>query len=503
MQKECPQCGKQFESRRGEPGELCPSCARGGFRRATASETPSPEWEKQQKAMLRKQMLRARKLGRIELEKKGWQAGHVVMLLLSGALAATAVLLFWISSRSDAGILANMPAVNQRIFSLFLNASAAVLLFLALKRRPLPAVAGGVALLVWGWFVPVLWPSGERVLTPSPSVTASAPAENRRATVLGDEELRILDDAASKCGMERVWGVYVEAPSDGAREQIRKFLTRLSRASRVIAYSRGNGLLFVLEGTPATAEEMRAVAVRLGTLLSLSPERRLVETRFDARESHYENEYSSDILLTVAHPSFVRANLSELYCFDPARIVSAAQNLETAHTEDFHADIRTALLDVLREPWTGQEYVPKALVQALLAYTEPDDYQVLAEVRRLFDVFVNLNIGVPGAMMDYLVQNDPESMVEPLIRLWVGNSVYWEPWLTKLGSAAQPQLLSLLAETESLQTIGGILRHLEREGTPEALPAIRQFENHGDGLIRKAARDAAAEIGRRAAKNGK
>lgn len=448
--------------------------------------------------MLRKQMARARKMGCVELEKKGLQPGQVVMLLLSGALALIAVLLFWISSRSDAGILASMPAGNQRAFSLFLNVAAAVLLFLALKRRPVPALAGSVALLAWGWFVPELWPSGERVLTAPPVSSAGAAAEQKRATVLNDEELRILAEAAGKHGAERVWGVYVEAPNDGAREQIRKFLARLSRAARVIAYGRGSGLLFVLEGTPATDGEVQTMATRLGSLLSFSPERRLVETRFDARESHYENEYPPEVLLTVAHPSFVRANLCELYCFDPARIVSAAQNLEAARTADFHTDIRAALLNVLREPWAGQEYVPKALVQALLVYAPAGDSEVLAVTRRWFDVFVSMNIGVPDSMMDYLVQNDPEAMVGPLIRLWVGNSVYWEPWLTKLGSAAQPQLLRLLGETKSLQTIGGILRHLEREGTPEALPTVKHFENHGDELIRKAARDAAAEIRRRA-----
>lgn len=448
--------------------------------------------------MLCKQMARARKMSRVELGKRGLQPGQVVMLLLSGALATTAVLLFWISSRSDAGILASMPVGNQRTFSLFLNVVAAVLLFLALKKRPVPALTCGAALLVWGWFVPVLWPSGERMSVAFSAASADTPAEKKRATVLDDEELRILTEAASKHGAEHVWGVYVEVPTDGAREQIRKFLARLSRATRVIAYSRGSGLLFVLEGTSATNGEMQTMAARLGGLMSFSPERRLVETRFDARESHYENEYSPDVLLTVAHPSFVRANLGELYCFDPARIVSAAQNLEAARAPDFHADIRTALLNVLREPWAGQEYVPKALIQALLAYAEPHDSQVLAEARRWFDVFVNLNLGVPGSMMDYLVQNDPDAVAEPLIRLWVGNSVYWEPWLTKLGSAAQPQLLRLLGETGSLQTIGGILRHLEREGTLEALPTVKQFENHRDDLIRKAARDAAAEIGRRA-----
>lgn len=448
--------------------------------------------------MLRKQMERARKLGRVELEKKGLQPGQVVMLILSGALALTAVLLFWISSRSDAGILANMPAGNQRAFSLFLNMVAAVLLFLALKRRLVPALAGGAVLLVWGWFVPVLWPSGERTYAALPHASAEAPAEQKRATVLEDDELRILGEAASKYGADRVWGIYVEAPNDSAREQIRKFLARLSRATRVIAYSRGGGLLFVLESTPATNDEVQAMASRLGSVLTFSPERRLVETRFEARESHYENEYPPDVLLTVTHPSFVRANLGELYCFDPARIVSAAQNLETARIPDFHADIRATLLNVLREPWNGQEYVPKALLQTLFVYAPAGDNEAIAEAHKWFDVFINLNLGVTDSMMDYLVQNDPDAMVEPLIRLWVDNSVYWEPWLTKLGAIAQPQLLRLLDETDSLQTIGGILRHLEREGTQDALPALKEFENHGDDLIRKAARDAAAEIARRA-----
>lgn len=497
MQKQCPQCGKLFESHREGEGELCPECARGGFRRASAPQNTSPDWERRQKTMLRKQEARARKLGRIELEKKGMPPGRIVLLLLAMCLVLAGALLFWISARSESGMLATMPPGNQLAFSLFLNALAAVLLFLALRRHVIVALVFAACVLAWGWFVPVLWPSGVEVLVVRAREAQPEKAEAAPSTILSGEELAILEQTCREQGPNRVWGLYVESPIDGAREQIRKFLARLSKAKRTVAYSRHQGFLFVMEGTSASEEDIRELAGRLGHVLSVSPEKRLAEVRFDAQGSHYENEYPPEVLLDMTHPAFVRANLHELRCLDPARIVTAAENLEAAHTIDFRADIRQTLLDVLKQPWSGQEYVQSALVRALLAYAEPKDAPALAESRRLFETLISLNLTVPETLVNYLVDNDPDYITGPLLALWVENSVYWEPWLTRLGTAAQPELLNLLGKTDNLQLIGGILKHLEREGTPDALPAVRRFQQHEDTLICKAAHEAEAQIAAR------
>lgn len=498
MQKQCPQCGRQFDSYREGEGELCPQCARGSFRRAEARQTASPEWEKQQRDLMRKQEARARRMGRIDLEKKGMSPGRIVLLFLGAALMATASLLFWISARSETGLLANMPPGNQLAFSLFLNALAAILLFLGLRRHFVLAIVCAAGALAWGWFVPVLWPSGfdsyaMRSYLPEPEKKAQ-----ESSTLLSDKDLSILAKAREEQGEDRVWGIYIESPLDGAREQIRRFIGRISQAKRTVAYSRHQGLLYVLEGTQAKEADIRALASMLGRVVSVAPERRLVEVHFDARESHYENEFDPEVLLNMEHPAFVRANLNELRCLDSARIVTAAENLEGAHTGDFQSDIRQTLLDVLQQPWSGQEYVQAALVRALLVYADSEDARALAESRRLFETLTAANLSTPETVVTYLVDNDPDYMVTPLLKLWMENPVYWDPYLAKLGARVQPDLLRLLDATQNLQLIGGILKHLEGEGTAEALPAVRRFLNHQDSLIRKAAHEAETEIAARA-----
>ena len=91
----------------------------------------------------------------------------------------------------------------------------------------------------------------------------------------------------------------------------------------------------------------------------------------------------------------------------------------------------------------------------------------------------------------YLIFQNPEVMVAPVIQLWSENPIEWSSMLNLLGYRVQAPLIAKLKSSDDIRLIGAILKYLEEHGTREALPAIEPFFEYSDSIIRHTARSAA------------
>ncbi len=498
--KQCPQCGRKFESDSPLEDEWCPRCSLRGFRRAEKAGGIPADLAREQETLARRQSRRLRRLARL-VSGGGMSAGQIVCAASGLLLMAAALLLFWLSSAGSGFLFGAMSPGSRMVCSVMAGGISALLLVWGGRRRPLVFFPLAVLMLAWSFHLPAEfnWPGGAAPgSSGSGSAAAAEAADGASAHALSGEELEILENTRALHDGRGVWGVYVaETTNNDVREQLRRFLLRVARAEKAVSYGRRAGFLFVLENSPASAPEMEAAAERLGKVLCFSPEERLIEVAFDANKSRYVNSFPSEVLMSSAHPSFVPANLEELRSIDSARVMTAARNLEGVRSAAFREKVRGALLQSLDEPWNNYEHVQTALVRSLIAYAREEDPEAVEAARKLFRVLAARKLSVPRDVTDFLLERDADGMKGPVLELWLESPVVWDACLSRLGAKAEPELLALLRRTDSLQVTGGLIKHLGRSGSAASLPLLREFSEHPDDIVSKAARDAIEDIRRR------
>ena len=266
---------------------------------------------------------------------------------------------------------------------------------------------------------------------------------------------------------------------------------RLLQAEYTRAYSRANGALFVCNNVPGERRNISDILRRFGDITYAVPDKGVYEVSFDPEKANIVSQYSAEVLTSPMHSSYVTANLSELRCLDPLRVRMSARSLSNSNVQVLRGEIRNTLIEVLNDPWASDPDTYAALIDAMVVYSKDKDKEATAHCLKYFEARRALKRDISQDVTRYLIFQNPDVMVAPVIQLWSENPIEWSSMLNLLGYRVQAPLIAKLKSSDDIKLIGAILKYLEEHGTREALPAIEPFFEYSDSIIRHTARSAA------------
>ncbi len=511
METECSRCHRKFHASNHDQ-TVCPNCLREEF-----SFSPAKRSAGKTGSAIRQgnDMALRRAAARAERLSDGFQTGaalspHAALRFVLGiVIYIICMLIFMVASGMEEWqVQSFLPGESQRVLSVLLCWVAAGLVFTSSWQSKWMLYPIVIFFVVSGWFMPDFWHGmASREKKETAAAIAASRVENsshepagglsaRSSRDLTEEDLAIFRDKKQKEGDAVNYAVYINTRDVGLRQSMRTTLARLLEAKSCAAYTRAQGTLFILTNAAGGTRNISRLAARFGDLNYASPFEGIYEVAFLPDKVHAVSRYSSEVLATPTDPAFVEANLAELRnLLDPHRVRTAAAMLASANVQEKRDEVRTAILEVLRDPWAAEPETYRALIDALVVYAIAGDKETVDACR---SYFLNCRLAkrVPSApVMELLIHEAPGEMVAPVVELWCSNPVEWDSMLTQLGTRPQEHLLEVLEGTQSLQLIGAILKHLERNGTPEAAPVVKKYVSHPDSLISRTARAALRVLG--------
>ena len=182
------------------------------------------------------------------------------------------------------------------------------------------------------------------------------------------------------------------------------------------------------------------------------------------------------------------ANLDELKCLDPLRVRMSARSLAASNVGVLRSEIRDVLVEVLHEPWAADHDTYTALIEALVTYCKPGDKQAVRFCLEYFEARRSIKRDIAPSVTQFLIREEPDSMVEPIIDFWCENPMAWSDMLNLLGYRVQAPLLNRLSKATNIRLITTILKYLEERGSSDALPVVEPFLEYSDSVIRHSAR---------------
>ncbi len=397
-----------------------------------------------------------------------------------------------------------LPEQAQRAVSILLCWVAAALVFTSSRQNKWVAYPLVSFLLLAGWFMPDFWSAlAERRKKETAIVldASAQQAEKAAATtvqkaapagrVLTEEDLAVYREKKQSESAAINYGIYIDVSDLTMRQKLRDALVRLLEAEVCVPYTRGRGTLFIVGSAAGGMRDISALMRRFGELGYASQQEGLYEVQFSAEKVYAESPYPSEVFSSPNDVSFVPANLAELRnLLEPKRVLMAAQVLASANVKGEQREaVRQTLGEVLRDPWGAEAGTYKALMEALATYAGLDDKEAVDHCRRYF-LSCRLGKRLPSpVVMELLIREVPSEMVAPVVDLWRSNPVEWGSVLAQLGTTSQDYLLEMLGETSDNHLKVYIIKHLETNGTPEAIPAVSQYLQHPDPAVSHAARN--------------
>lgn len=498
MEKECQRCHRTFYTQK-EDAEICPDCLKAEFQ-VSAKPMDAHEQAELAKEYVSSNKRQQERAERMQLDYKYESYNNsnaklrvAFALFLYGVCVMTFVLSSGMENNASAGLLDD---VGQRVISLLFCAVAGVLIFSASARHPLWGFPLGFLMLASGWFLPDISTLLREEEKAKPDKVEQVVEEQgledvtAQTRALQGSDLDVFTQQKQTVPQLTHYAVYMTNQDSRTRAIVREALTRLLGAEYTRAYTRGEGALYVVTNIPSKIQNISRTLSRFGRLTYSAPADGVYELRFDPEKINMVSNYPAEVLSSPDNQSFVSANISELSTVDTMRIRAAAQNLGNANVKMLRREIRDTLLRVLQDPWSSDYDTYTALAEAAVVYAEKNDKQVIDACRRYFQAAQTTSLGASTRVLEYLVQEVPDEMTEPIINLWLQNPVAWNNTLARLGDRVQPQLLTHLKQDESLRTINSIIKYLKDHGTAEAIPAIRPFaEQNRDAIIRHAAQE--------------
>lgn len=391
----------------------------------------------------------------------------------------------------------------KQAISVSLSAVAVMLLMVSTRRFKLFMFACSVIILVFGWFAPTLW-------MPSKGVSLMADKENAFAggetdagieTPLTEEELAVFYELKEKMPRCTHYAVFMDTQDPAIRSQVRDALTRLLDAEYTRAYTRTNGILYVIANSSVLPQNVTSIVERLGDIIKSDIAQGIYLVRFDAEKTNMVSKYSAEVLSSPMNAAFVTANIAELQCLDAMRIRVAARSLKNADVQMLRGEIRDALVKTLRDPWTQDQDTYVALIDALVTYAPSRDKEAIAICDKYFASRYASKRDVLPSVANYLIKEQPEKMVEPVIAYWLLNSIAWSQQLNALSWRVQPKLLEVMQGKASIKDLNMILRYLQNNGNEDAIPVVKKLMDHPDSIIRYSARTTLQALEKQAAQN--
>ncbi len=504
MESECSRCHRKFQSST-EEMTVCPACLREEFAvapKVSVSERQESDIIKQGNDIsLRRAAARAERLS------GGLQTGS--SLTPHGALRfVLGVVIFFVciglfmygSSLEEWQRRLFLPDAAQRAVSILLCWVAAVLVLSSSRQNRWLLYPIVLFMFIAGWFMPSFWATVDEHKKKDAAVAIAsskvgeeavrAAAKNARADrVLTEEELSVYREKKQREGAAINYGIYFDIRDLDMRQKVRDALVRLLEAEICIPYTRGKGTLFIVAHAAGGARNIAPMMERFGELNYVNQTEGIYEVVYSPEKVYASSPYPSEVLSSANDVSFVPANLAELRnLLDPKRVLMAANVLASANVKEGREDVRRALSEVLRDPWTSESGTYKALVEALAVYAPAGDREAVDTCRKYF-LNCRLAHRLPSPIvMELLIREVPSEMVGPVVDLWRSNPVEWGSVLAQLGTMSQDHLLEMLEETSSNQLKVHIIKHLETNGTPEAVPMVKKYLDHPDPAVSHAAR---------------
>ena len=362
-----------------------------------------------------------------------------------------------------------------------------------------------VAMLAMGVVMPRIWHArvpGENALPDEPAkVQQEKPTQAeepvKKAVALTESDLDVYRETCKEFPQNTHYAIYIDNQTSATRSLVRDALSRLLQAEYTRAYTRADGALYVVTNVRGKRTNVARIAARFGKVLRANPDAGVYEVSFSADKANLVSRYSSEVLTSPQNPNFVAANVAELMCLDPMRVMAAANMLTSSNVRVLRGDIRDAILQVLRDPWTSEPDTHRALLEALVTYAPRGDEQTLPICRKYFDNCRMMQQEMSPVVLRRLISEDPDGMVEPIVQLWSASPVLWNDMIAALGSRAEEQLVAKMNVDSDLQTLDSVLKYLSGYGTAKSVPAVQSLLEHPDSLIRHKAGETLRDIEKR------
>ena len=501
MEIECSKCQRKFHSTK-EDEYVCPDCLRNEFTAAAPrlDDKEHAELVAEYKASMRRQSARAEMMGGIYSSGQAFSVAGKLRFAFGLCIFLICGFLFLISDKySGVTFLAELDIESQRLFSMVLCVVAAVLVVTSSIRFKLLVRVLACVLLGVGWFMPDMLAAellkrerqeaeaAERTRQLELQESFTAPIDSS-GPVLTEDDLKVFTSLKRSSSRVCNYAVFIDNHDGRVRELVRDALNRLLQAQYTRAYTRANGALYVSVNIPGELQNISRLLSRFGTLTYAMPEKGIYEVRFDADRANVVSRYSTDVLTSPMNNSYVNANLDELKCLDPLRVRMSARSLAASNVGVLRSEIRDVLVEVLHEPWAADHDTYTALIEALVTYCKPGDKQAVRFCLEYFEARRSIKRDIAPSVTQFLIREEPDSMVEPIIDFWCENPMAWSDMLNLLGYRVQAPLLNRLSKATNIRLITTILKYLEERGSSDALPVVEPFLEYSDSVIRHSAR---------------
>lgn len=495
----CSKCGSKFHGS-SEAMDVCPECVKKEFAAApdAGADDRIAHTEEYRRAA-RRQRERAARMQRDLQDDVLFNVSGKLRCAIGVTIFLVCMYLFMLGDNPTYSTpISRLDLDSQRFISVGLCWVAAGLIFFSFKRHKLLVSIVGIVMMGLGWYAPEIW--HYKSVDPLPDETPKAeqkaqieqpesPPTSKPGSVMTPDDLAVFYESRSKTPHMAHYAVYMDQQNSASRAIIRDALTRLLQAEYTRAYTRNQGALFVVTNARGELRNISRMLSRFGRVSYAKPEEGHYEVRFMPDHANMVCRYGSDVLANPHNPAFVQANLSEITCFDPLRVRTAAQILKNADVAALRKDIHATLLRVLREPWQNEDDTHRSLIEALIVYAPAGDK---ATIDYCLDYFQNCRARrqpTSAAVMQLLIKEVPDEMVAPVVEMWAANPVAWNGILSSLGEKAEEEIIKLLSHTDKLQLINTILDYLGEFGTAKAVPAVQKLLQHPDSIISHSAKN--------------
>lgn len=501
MQIVCSKCGKSFQSKQVDQ-KVCADCLRQEFSVAPSiTKTEIQEIRDSYVKADKRQMQRLMKMRESYISGQIFSTSGKVQFALGVFIFLFCHFLFFLNNQGvvSAGF-DDLDEISSRIISCcFCWVGALLVLFSSRRFKIVAPLALGM--LILGWYAPTIW---EKEVQPEESAVAARvekmiqkaedETDGKQDAGITSQELEVYYEHRRKFPRTTNYAIFLNNNEPLVREIVRDFLTRILEADYTRAYTRTNGVLYIVSNASGPQRNISPQLERMGRVISFEQKDGVFLVKYDAEKANMVCKYSSDVLSSSLHSAFVTANISELTCLDSMRVRMAARSLSNADVQVLRREIRNAAVRVLEEPWSQDQDTYMALVETLVTYALPKDEQAIALCFKYFETRRLARRDVLPKVVDYLVREKPTEMVQPVVEYWLENPLLWEKQLVLLGYRAQPVLLKQLETADDVRKINTILSFLSDHGNAEAVATVESLLNHSDGIIRHSAMEAIKKL---------
>ncbi len=504
MEAECSRCHRKFQSST-EEMTVCPSCLRKEFSAAPAVDkgTKADSIKQGNQLSYRRAAARAERLSEDMQTGSAFGPHGVLRFVLGVVIFLIGAVMLMVDAELESALRGGfLPESAKLPLSVLLSSAAALLVFTSSRQYKWLIYFLVLVFVAAGCFMPSFW---EGVVARNKKETAIAIASSkvglgetetpeepkvvRAPCELTEEDLAIYWGKRQSEGQAVNFAIYVNERDVAMRQSIRDALVRLLEAGGCVPYTRAKGSLYIVSRSVGGTRNITRTLERFGNVTYANIEDGVYEVSFSPEKVNAVSPYTADDLSLPHSESFVAANIAELRnLVDPRRVRTAADTLAAANVQTGRVDIRKALIEVLRDPWGSKPEAYQSLAEALAVYATPGDKETVDICRKYFLHSRTIRRIPSHKVTELLIREVPGEMISPMVDLWCADPVEWRDMLAQLGTRPEEQLLEVLDKTHDAQLIVSILKHLEEQGTPEAIPAVKRFVDHPDARVGRTAR---------------